>query len=136
MPIRQLEQTFILTVTLAASLAANNQTQVQFQMNPAISAVSQLNVPADKSWLLEDLYITTAQTPDGILVFYKNSTLIAFSSGNINGLVVTNVARPIPTPFNYGGNAIISATFVNLAAVGSAGATVTVLAKFRRFTPY
>lgn len=139
MPIRQLEHTYILTVTLPVAVtAANSTTQVQFQMNPLITAVPLLSVPAAESWLLEDLYVSAAQTYDGLITFYKNMTQIAFMSGNINGLVVTNVARPIPTPFLYQGNDMITATFVNVTALPtSASAPVlTIYAKFRRFTPY
>ena len=139
MPIRQLEHTYILTVTMpTAGLAANNVTSVQWQMNPQVAAIPFLNVPAAESWLLEDLYVTAAQTYDGILQFYKNMTQIAFNSGNINGLVVTNVARPIPTPFLYQGNDIMTAFFINTGVVPSSGTAyvVTVYAKFRRFTPY
>lgn len=139
MPIRQLEQTFILTVTMpTAGLAANNVTAVQFQVNPQIAAVPMLSIPADESWLLEDLYVTAAQTYDGIITFYTNGIQIAFASGNINGLVVTNTARPIPTPFRYGPNAILTAQFTNTGVVPSSGTAyvVTIYAKFRRFTPY
>jgi hypothetical protein len=134
--IRQLEMTFILTITLAASLSINSQTYASIQMNPALSGVNMLNVPADEAWVLEDLYVTASQSIDGMILFFINQSTIAFQSGNINGLVVTNVARPIPKPFRYGGNAIITVAFINLAAVGTAGATDTVYAKFTRFTPY
>ena len=136
---RQVEHTFILTVTLpTAGLAANNQTAVQFQGDPTIAAVPAQSVPAAESWILEDLYVSSSQTNDGLLVFYRNGLQIAYRSGNINGLVVTNTARPIPTPFMYQGNDIITAVFINTSAVATSASSAvnTIFAKFRRFTPY
>lgn len=139
MPIRPLQQTYIMTVTMpTAGLAANNQTAVQFQQNPQIAAVPSLTVPSDESWLLEDLYVSAAQTYDGLLTFYTNGIQVAYQSGNINGLLVSNPSRPQPSPFSFKANANITAVFTNLTTVPTSAAALvlTVFAQFRRFTPY
>lgn len=139
MPIRQVEQTFILTAIMpAAGTPVGSVMSINFQPNLQIASVPQESVPAAESWLLEDFYVSAAQTYDGLVTFYRNYLQVAWMSGNINGLVVTNTARPIPTPFTFQGNDIITATFSNIAIVptSASAVTITMYAKFRRFTPY
>jgi len=93
-------------------------------------------VPADEAWVIDDLFVAAAQTPDTILEFLKNLTKSMFRSAPINGLIVTNVARPKPMPVMYDGNAIITIVAQNLTAIGAAAQTITAYARIKRFTPH
>jgi len=130
---RKVEVTVILTATLAANLPANSKVYMSMQLDPAIAAVAQLTVPVNEAWVLEDLFVAASQTPDDILEFVKNLTEIMLRSAPINGCIVTNVARPVPTPTMWEGGDIFTVICQNLAAVGTAAATITAYAKISRF---
>ena len=103
------------------------------QLDPALPATGQLQVPVNEAWVLEDIFVSSAQTPDTILEFFKNLTESVFKTAPVNGLIVTNPARPRPKPVLFEGASIITITAQNLAAIGASPATVTVYAKFRKF---
>jgi len=135
-PIREVELTAVISATFAVNLPANNKVVATIQLDPSIPAVSQLTVPVDETWVVEDLFVAAAQTPDSILEFLKNLTQSAYRSAPINGMVVTNVARPVPTPFMFEGASMITIVAQNLAAIGASALTITAYAKIRKFTPY
>ncbi|MEM2197258.1 MAG: hypothetical protein QW290_09285 [Sulfolobales archaeon] len=134
--IREVETTFTITATFPANLPANNKVYASIQVDPAIVAEARVTVPADEAWVVEDLYVMASQPVDAILEFFKNLTLSMYKSAPINGLVVTNVARPIPTPFIYEGASMMTIQATNLAAIGASAVTITAYAKVRRFTPH
>lgn len=135
-PIREVEVTAVVTATFAANLPANNQVVASIQLDPSIPAISQLTVPVEETWAIEDIFVAAAQTPDAILSFLKNLTQSAYRSPPINGMIVTNVARPVPAPFLYQGASILTIAAQNLAAIGASAVTITVYVKLRKFTPY
>jgi len=131
--VRQVEVTVVISATFAANLPANNKVFATVQLDPAIAAVAQLNIPATEAWVIEDLFVAAAQTPDAILEFVRNLTESKLRSAPVNGMIVTNVARPVPKPIVYKGNDILTIIAQNLAAIGAAAQTVTAYAKIRRF---
>jgi len=131
--VRQVEVTAVVSVTFPANLPANNKVYATIQLDPAIAALSQLNIPATEAWVIEDIFVAASQTPDTILEFVRNLTESKLRSPPINGMLVTNVARPVPKPIVYKGNDIMTVIGQNLAAIGTAAATVTAYAKLRRF---
>jgi len=133
--IREVEVTAVVTATFAANLPANNKVVASIQLDPSYPTVQQVTVPLQESWVLEDIFVAASQTPDSIAEVVKNLVQSAFRSAPINGLVVTNPARPIPTPVVFEGGDIISIMAQNLAAIGTAAATITLYVKLRRFTP-
>jgi len=131
--VRQVEVTVVISATFAANLPANNKVFATVQLDPAIAAQSQLNIPATEAWVIEDLFVAASQTPDAILEFVRNLTESKLRSAPINGMIVTNVARPVPKPVVYKGNDILTIIAQNLAAIGASAQTVTTYAKIRRF---
>ena len=134
--IREVELTAVVTATFPANLPANNKVIANVQLDPAIAAVSMLTIPSTEAYVIEDLFVSASQTPDAIFEFRKNMTQSVFRSAPINGLIVTNVARPVPTPFLFEGASMVTIEAQNLAAIGASAETITAYAKIRKFTPY
>jgi len=131
--VKEVEVTVIITATFAANLPANNKVNASIILDPALPTVSQLTIPMKEAWVVQDLFVSASQTPDAILEFFKNLTEGLFRSAPVNGLIVTNAARPIPAPVTYEGADIMTIVAQNLAAIGASAQTVTAYAKIRRF---
>jgi hypothetical protein len=131
--VRELEHTAIIRATFPAGLPANNKVYASIQLDPALPAVSQLTIPANEAWVLEDLFVSASQSVDAILEFVKNMTEVTFKSAPVNSLLVSNPSRPIPKPVLFEPQSILTITAQNLAAIGASDTTITVYAKFRRF---
>jgi len=134
--IREVELTAIISATFPANLPANNKVTASIQVDPSIPAVSMLTIPVAEVWVVEDVFVSASQTPDTILEFLRNLTESAYRSAPVNGLVVTNAARPIPSPIMFKGADIVTVVAQNLAAIGTAAATITAYLKIRKFTPH
>lgn len=131
--VRELQTSAIVSATFAANLPANNKVYGTITLDPAIAAVAQLQVPVTESWVVEDLFVAAAQTPDAILELKRNLVASLLKSAPINGCLVTNVARPVPTPVQLKGADILTIEAQNLAAIGASAQTVTVYLMLRRF---
>ena len=131
--VREIEQTVIITARFPANLPANNKVYASIYLDPSLSPVSQLTIPANEAWVLEDLFVTGSQSVDAILEFMKNLTEVVFKSAPVNSLLVSNPSRPIPRPVLYEPQSILTISAQNLAAIGASDVTITVYAKFRRF---
>jgi hypothetical protein len=131
--VREIEQTVIITATFPANLPANNKVYASILLDPALSPVSQLTIPANEAWVLEDLFVSASQAVDAILEFTKNLTEVVFKSSPVNSLLVSNPSRPRPSPVLYEPQTILMISAQNLSAIGASAVTITVYAKFRRF---
>jgi len=135
--IRQVEVTAIATVTIAATLPANSKVVATIQLDPSYPTVSQLTVPADEAWVVEDVYYAAAApTEDCIIEFIRNLVQSIGRTAPLSAIRVDNVARPRITPFTYKGNDIISLVGQNLTVGGAAPVTETLYVKISRFTPH
>jgi len=133
MSVKQVELTAVISATFAANLPANNKVYATIQLDPALPAVGQLQVPVAEAWVVDDLFVAASQTPDTMLEFFRNLVESKFKSAPINGLIVTNVARPKPAPVLFRGADIISIVAQNLAAIGASAATITAYMRIRKF---
>jgi hypothetical protein len=131
--VKEVEVTAIVTATFPANLPANNKVYASIQLDPALSPTTQFQIPPTEAWVLEDLFVSATQTPDAILEFKANLVESKFKSAPINGLIVTNPARPKPTPVLFRPSDIVTVEAQNLANIGASAATITAYAKFRRF---
>ena len=129
----EVETTIVITATFPANLPANQKVYATMSVDPALPATGQLQVPVNEAWVLEDIFVSASQTPDTILEFFRNLAESVYKTAPVNGLIVTNPARPRPKPVLYKGADIITITAQNLAAIGASPATVTAYAKIRRF---
>jgi hypothetical protein len=133
MPVKTLEQTVIIQATFPANLPANNKVFATMLLDPALGATSQVTIPANEVWVLDDLFVSASQAVDAILEFQRNLSEVAFKSSPVNSLIVTNPARPRPAKTLWKGNDILTIAAQNLANIGSSATTITVYAKIKRF---
>jgi len=131
--VRQVEQTVILQVNLAANTPANSTVYTNIVMEPALGAVQQFQIPPNEAWVLEDLYVKDTPTVDVILTFKKNLTQDVMKTPPLSALIVSNPARPKISRQLYEGNSIMTITANNLSAVGTSAVTITAFLKVRRF---
>jgi len=134
--VRQVEVNAVVAFTFAANLPANNKVVGTIQLDPAYPTASTVNVPADESWVLEDIYVSAAPATDVILEALRNLLQSVFRSPPLSACIATNPARPIPKPVMFGGNDILSFVGQNLTAIGASPVTISCYVKLRRFTPH
>ena len=131
--VKTYEKTVIVTASINANTPANAVTVVSFTVDPQEGSVSSIVIPKGEYWVLEDSWITSEQTPDGILKLIKNRTDIAVETPPINTMLVSNPSRPRIKPSVFEEHDTVVGHFINLAAVGTGGATVTLYLKFKIF---
>jgi hypothetical protein len=127
------EITAIVTATFPASLPANQKVAASMQLDPQLGTVTQQQVPINESWVIDDVYVSASQTPDAILEFKKNLYTSLVRTNPINTLLVSNPSRPKIAKKVLGKGDILTIEAQNLAAVGTAGATITVYVTLVRF---
>ena len=130
---RRVEITATISATFAATLPANQKQYATITLDPALPTVSQQQVPVTEAWVVEDIYVVAAQTPDSILEFVKNLTESMFRTAPINSLLVSNPSRPRVKPSMLRGAEILTIVAQNLAVIGAAAETITAYAKLARF---
>jgi len=133
MPVKTLEQTVIIQATFPANLPANNKVFATILLDPALGATSQVTIPANEVWVLDDLFVSASQGVDAILEFQRNLTEVTFKSAPINSLLVSNPSRPRPAKTLWKGNDILTISAMNLGAIGASATTITAYAKVKRF---
>jgi hypothetical protein len=131
MPI--VEKTFVLQATVPANLPANSTVAMNITIDPQAGSKTEYDVPITESWVLDDLYITSSQSPDGVIKFKRNRDEVVGQSAPVNTLLVSNPSRPSIGKKVWGPTQILSADYITLAAQGSSATTVTVYAKFKIF---
>jgi len=127
------EITAIVTATFPANLPANQKVAASMQLDPQLGTVTQQQVPINESWVIDDVYVSASQTPDAILDFKKNLYTSLVRTNPINTLLVSNPSRPKIAKKVLGKGDILTIEAQNLAAVGTAGATITVYVTLVRF---
>ena len=115
-------------VTVPASQTANSVLQATIVTDPRTSGSSQAQVPMTEVWIIDDVYVKSAQSIDLLLNFKKNGRKTLSSVGPVNTLVVSNPSRPRPPVMGYEPGSIMSIDAINLDAGGSADTTETVYA--------
>jgi hypothetical protein len=133
MPVEKVENTLTCTATFDANLPANSVKPVNMTLDPLVGAQSVLQVPMNESWVIEDIYVTGSQTPDAIVEIYRNDLDVVAKTDPINTLLVSNPSRPRYGKKVYGPNDRLSMRAINLAAIGTAAATITFYVKLVRF---
>ena len=129
-PLRTTEVTMMLTVTLAGSLSVGGKTAAGMQYDSAIAAATTFQVPIGETWTATDLYIVSAQTPDGTLEIRADRTLSVTISPPLSTNLITNNSRPKFAPKTFTQGTIISIIYTNNTQVATAGATVTAYINF------
>lgn len=126
------DQTFVVTFSVPVA-GIGNITPGVIQSNPAIAGGSQIVVYPGEVWAVKDLYVTSAQTPDGLASLTKNG--ISQENGiDLNSELITNNSRPTPlkkNPVVLEGSDTVGIQLSQLAATAAA-ATVSAFLIVRR----
>jgi len=133
MSVKVKEITAIFQASVAANLPANSIVPINIIIDPLAGPKTEHQVPLSQSWVLDDVYITSSQSPDGIIQFRKNRDTVVTSTAPVSTLLVSNPTRPTVTKKVWGPADILSAYFITLAAQGTSATTVTVYVKFKIF---
>jgi len=131
--IEKVETTLTCTATFDADLPANSVKPVSMTLDPLVGSQTVLQVPMNESWVIEDMYIISSQTPNSIIEVYKNELDVVLKSDPINTLLVSNPSRPKYGKKVFGPNDRLSMRAINLAAIGTSAATITFYVKLVRF---
>lgn len=130
----QIETTVILTATIPAGLPANQKVTVNWQLDPALGTVTQLQVPQGEAWVLEEVYVTGSQDIDGILEVKRNLKDSVVRTPPVNSLLISNPSRPRIKPVVFKSGDLVTAEYQNLSAGGAATTSITLYGKLVRFT--
>jgi len=133
MAVRRVPATLTCTATFAANLPANSVVPVNMTLDPLVGAQTVLQVPQNESWVIEDVYIISSQTPNAIVEMYKNDLEKEIVTDPINTLLVSNPTRPRYPKKVYGPFSRLTMRAINLAAIGTDAATITFYVKIMRF---
>ena len=111
--VRNTGRTLTVNFTVVASLAAPITRQCTIQLDPNMTAQSEIFVPTTENWVLTDMYVTTtafATTGDPMIQFIKDRGITMGTSGVLSTSLVTNNTRPrfLPSPIGFEGGTILS----------------------------
>jgi len=127
------ETTVVLTATIPAGLPANQKVVGELQLDPALGAQTQLQVPQTESWVIEDLYVSAEQGIDCIVELKKNLRDTIGRTAPINSLLISNPSRPRIKPVMLARGDILTVEVQNLTAGGESDTDITTYLKLVRF---
>lgn len=131
--VKQIPLTIIAQYTVPANATANNIYPVNFIVDPQKGAQSDITIPKGEAWVLEDIFVTSAPSIDGLVQIFKNDYTLEIQTDPLSTLVVSNPAKPKYPKKVYVGFDKISAKAINLAAGGASATTITFYIKISRF---
>lgn len=115
-----------------ASAPAGTSIPVSFVVDPQRGAEVVYQVPQGKALIVKDIYVTGAQSPDGIVKLRRNDFDEVLRTDPVSSLIVTNPAKPKYAEIVFGSGDRLSADYVTLeqntatdAAGNPAPATIT-----------
>ena len=122
------EKTIILKFSLPANLDENTINVGSIIADPKIGEQEQVQVPVTETWVIQDVYVLDTPNPDMLVKVIKNGRK-PLQEILLSTQLISNPARTPPKPMVFGPGETISIEGINLAKVGTAGATVTAYAK-------
>lgn len=123
------ERTIVIRATVAANLAAGSIVPITLLVDPVTGAVSSYKIPAGETWVIDDLFVSATQSPDGYLKLRKNfREEVLPLSPRVNSLLVSNPSRPKITPIVLNQFEDLDGFYITAAAQGSSATTVEVFA--------
>jgi len=113
--VRNTGRTLTVNFTVIASLAAPITRQCTIQLDPNMTAQSEIFVPTTENWVITDCYILAASTTgtdttDPMIEFIKDRGVSMGITTPITALLITNNTRPrfLPTPIGYEAGSILT----------------------------
>lgn len=122
------EKTIILKFDLPANTEANTINIGTIIVNPKEGEKDTVQVPVTETWVIQDVYVLDQPNPDMIVKIIKNGRK-PLQEILLSTQLISNPARTPPKPMVFGPGETLSIEGINLAKVGTAGATVTAYAK-------
>ena len=113
--VRNTGRTLICNVAVGASLATPQTVQATIQIDPNMTAQSEIFVPTTENWVITDCYILSASTTgtdttDPMIEFIKDRGVSMGITTPISALLISNNTRPrfLPTPIGYEAGSILT----------------------------
>ena len=126
------EFTVIAKVTVDANAPANSTFPVKFLVDPRQGELNAIQIPKGETWVLKDVYVTSAPSVDAIVEIYKNDDNKVLGTDPLSALVQRNSAKPKYKPVAFEEFSKLSAVAITLAANGTSAAEITFYMKFEK----
>ena len=112
--VRNTGRTLTCAVPVAASLIAPQTVQATIQIDPNMTAQSEIFVPTTENWVITDCYILAALgatgTTNPMIEFIKDRGVSMGITTPLSALLISNNTRPrfLPTPIGYEAGSILT----------------------------
>ena len=112
--VRNTGRTLTCAVPVAASLIAQQTVQATIQIDPNMTAQSEIFVPTTENWVITDCYILAALgatgTTNPMIEFIKDRGISMGITTPLSALLISNNTRPrfLPTPIGYEAGSILT----------------------------
>ena len=112
--VRNTGRTLTVNYQIAASLAAPQTNQCTIQIDPNMTAQSEIFVPTTENWVITDCSILAALgatgTTDPMIEFIKDRGISMGITTPLSALLISNNTRPrfLPAPIGYEAGSIIT----------------------------
>ena len=115
--VRNTGRTLICNVQVLASLATPQTVQATIQIDPNMTAQSEIFVPTTENWVITDCYILAAGggtaatgTTDPMIEFIKDRGTSMGVTTPLSALLISNNTRPrfLPSPIGYEAGSILT----------------------------
>ena len=112
--VRNTGRTLTVNFTVVASLAAPITRQCTIQLDPNMTAQSEIFVPTTENWVITDCYILAALgatgTTNPMIEFIKDRGVSMGITTPLSALLISNNTRPrfLPTPIGYEAGSILT----------------------------
>jgi hypothetical protein len=112
--VRNTGRTLTCNVPVAASLIAPQTVQATIQIDPNMTAASEVFVPTTENWVITDCYILAALgatgTTNPMIEFIKDRGVSMGITTPLSALLISNNTRPrfLPTPIGFEAGSILT----------------------------
>jgi hypothetical protein len=112
--VRNTGRTLTVNMTVAINLVAPITRQCTIQLDPNMTAQSEVFVPTTENWVITDCYILTAFGATGTtnpqIEFIKDRGISMGITTPLSALLISNNTRPrfLPTPIGYEAGSILT----------------------------
>jgi len=112
--VRNTGRTLTVNYQIAASLTAPQTNQCTIQIDPNMTAQSEIFVPTTENWVITDCYILAALggtgTTDPMIEFIKDRGISMGITTPLSALLISNNTRPrfLPAPIGYEAGSILT----------------------------
>jgi len=112
--VRNTGRTLTVRYQIAASLIAPQTNQCTIQIDPNMTAQSEIFVPTTENWVITDCYILAALggtgTTDPMIEFIKDRGISMGITTPLSALLISNNTRPrfLPAPIGYEAGSILT----------------------------